>query len=301
MDAITDRLLNAIWMLEFKGGDKETLKINIELVEKLNKNDYTKESWESLQEELNRAKEVYEDENALVTDIEEAVNNLRNAINALVKKDVNKILLQELVTMIGGLNSNEYIYTTWENLDKNLELANKVLINEEATQEEVDMAYNNLLRAYLELRLKPSKDKLEDLINKAESLNKENYTEETWEKVEDALEKAKVVMANENSTEEEITQVENELEVAIEGLIPSNSENNNNNSNGGNNNGNTNNNGNSNGTTNNGGNVGSNTNNNSNNATNLPKTGAATSVATVLALGSLLVGCGAIMTKKKED
>ena len=301
VDAITDRLLNAIWMLEFNGGDKETLKLNIELVEKLNKNDYTKESWESLQEELNRAKEVYENQNALVTDIEEAVNNLRNAINALVKKDVNKILLQELVTMIGGLNSNEYIYATWENLDKNLELANKVLINEDATQEEVDMAYNNLLRAYLELRLKPSKDKLEDLINKAEALNKENYTEETWEKVESALKKAKVVMANENATEKEITQVENELEVAMEGLIASNSENNNNNSNSGNNNGITNNNGNNNGTTTNDGNVGSNTNNNSNNATNLPKTGAATSVATVLALGSLLVGCGASMIKKKED
>ena len=291
VDAITDRLLNAIWMLEFKGGDKETLKVNIELVEKLNKNDYTKESWESLQAKLSIAKEVYEDENALVDEIEEAINNLQDAINTLVKKDVNKILLQELVTMIGGLNSNEYIYTTWENLDKNLELANKVLINEEATQEEVDMAYNNLLRAYLELRLKPSKDKLEDLINKAEALNKENYTEETWEKVESALKKAKVVMTNENATEEEITEVENELEVAMEGLIASNSENNNNNSNSGNNNG----------TTNNGGNVGSNTNNNSNNATNLPKTGAATSVATVLALGSLFVGCGASMIKKKED
>ena len=291
VDAITDRLLNAIWMLEFKGGDKETLKVNIELVEKLNKNDYTKESWENLQAKLSIAKEVYEDENALVDEIEEAINNLQDAINSLVKKDVNKILLQELVTMIGGLNSNEYIYTTWENLDKNLELANKVLINEEATQEEVDVAYNNLLRAYLELRLKPSKDKLEDLINKAEALNKENYTEETWEKVESALKKAKVVMTNENATEEEITQVENELEVAMEGLIASNSENNNNNSNSGNNNG----------TTNNGGNVGSNTNNNSNNDTNLPKTGAATSVATVLALGSLFVGCGASMIKKKED
>ena len=301
VDAITDRLLNAIWMLEFKGGDKETLKVNIELVEKLNENDYTKESWENLQEKLNIAKEVYEDENALVADIEEAINNLQDAINALVKKDVNKILLRELVTMIDGLNSNEYIYTTWENLDKNLELANKVLINEEATQEEVDMVYNNLLRAYLELRLKPSKDKLEDLINKAEALNKENYTEETWEKVESALKKAKVVMVNENATEKEITQVENELEVAMEGLIASNSENNNNNSNSGNNNGITNNNGNNNVTTNNDGNVGSNTNNNGNNATNLPKTGAATSVATVLALGSLLVGCGASMIKKKED
>ena len=301
VNAITDRLLNAIWMLEFNSGDKETLKANIELAEKLNEKYYTKESWENLQVKLVIAKEVYEDENALATDIEQATNNLQDAINALVKKDVNKRLLRELVTMIGGLNSNEYIYTTWENLDKNLELANKVLINEEATQEEVDMAYNNLLRAYLELRLKPNKDKLEDLINKAEALNKENYTEETWEKVEDTLKKAKVVMANENATEEEIMQVENELEVAIEGLIASNSENNDNNSNGGNNNGNTNNNGNSNGTTNNDGNVGSNTNNNSNNATNLPKTGAATSVATVLALGSLLVGCGASMIKKKED
>lgn len=291
VDASTDRLLNAIWMLEFKGGDKETLKVNIELVEKLNENDYTKESWENLQEKLNIAKEVYEDENTLVADIEEAINNLQDAINALVKKDVNKILLRELVTMIDGLNSNEYIYTTWENLDKNLELANKVLINEDATQEEVDRAYNNLLRAYLELRLKPSKDKLEDLINKAEALNKENYTEETWEKVESALKKAKVVMANENATEKEITQVENELEVAMEGLISSNSENNNNNSNSGNNNG----------ITNNDGNVGSNTNNNSNSATNLPKTGTATSVVTVLALGSLLVGCGASMIKKKED
>ncbi|MDU5262558.1 MAG: Ig-like domain-containing protein, partial [Clostridium celatum] len=117
VDAITDRLLNAIWMLEFNGGDKETLKANIELAEKLNEKDYTKESWENLQAKLSIAKEVYEDENALVDEIEEAINNLQEAINALVKKDVNKILLQELVTMIGGLNSNEYIFTTWENLD----------------------------------------------------------------------------------------------------------------------------------------------------------------------------------------
>ena len=301
VDAITDRLLNAIWMLEFKGGDKETLKANIELAEKLNEKEYTKESWEKLQVELNIAKEVYEDENSLAADIEEATNNLQDAINALIKKDVNKRLLQQLVTMIGGLDSNEYIYTTWENVDNNLELANNVLINEEATQEEVDIAYNNLLRAYLELRLKPSKDKLEDLINKAESLNKENYTESTWKEVENALEKAKAVITNENASEEEITQAENELDVAMESLIASNLENNNNNSNNGNNSENTNNNGNNSETTNNNGNVGNAANNNSNNANNLPKTGAATSAVTVLALGALLAGCGASMIKKKED
>ena len=308
VDAITNRLLNAIWMLEFKGGDKETLKANIELAEKLNEKDYTKESWAKLQEELTIAKEVYEDENALAADIEDATNNLKDAINSLVKKDVNKELLQGLVDMISELNSDEYIDSTWKNIEKVLESANEILVNEDATQEQVDTAYDNLLRAYLELRLKPSKDKLEDLINKAESLNKEDYTEKTWKKFEKALQKAKVVMSDENASEKDITKAEDELDVAMQGLIASNSGNDNNNS------GNGNNDENNNGATNNNGNANSNGNNNNNNSntnsnssnsnnsnTSLPKTGAATSAVTVLALGALLAGCGTSMIKRKED
>lgn len=308
VDAITNRLLNAIWMLEFKGGDKETLKANIELAEKLNEKDYTKESWAKLQEELTIAKEVYEDENALAADIEDATNNLKDAINSLVKKDVNKELLQGLVDMISELNSDEYIDSTWKNIEKVLESANEILVNEDATQEQVDTAYDNLLRAYLELRLKPSKDKLEDLINKAESLNKEDYTEKTWKKFEKALQKAKVVMSDENASEKDITKAEDELDVAMQGLIASNSGNDNSNS------GNGNNDENNNGATNNNGNANSNGNNNNNNSntnsnssnsnnsnTSIPKTGAATSAVTVLALGALLAGCGTSMIKRKED
>lgn len=308
VDAITNRLLNAIWMLEFKGGDKETLKANIELAEKLNEKDYTKESWAKLQEELTIAKEVYEDENALAADIEDATNNLKDAINSLVKKDVNKELLQGLVDMISELNSDEYIDSTWKNIEKVLESANEILVNEDATQEQVDTAYDNLLRAYLELRLKPSKDKLDDLINKAESLNKEDYTEKTWKKFEKALQKAKVVMSDENASEKDITKAEDELDIAMQGLIASNSGNDNSNS------GNGNNDENNNGATNNNGNANSNGNNNNNNSntnsnssnsnnsnTSLPKTGAATSAVTVLALGALLAGCGTSMIKRKED
>lgn len=308
VDAITNRLLNAIWMLEFKGGDKETLKANIELAEKLNEKDYTKESWAKLQEELTIAKEVYEDENALAADIEDATNNLKDAINSLVKKDVNKELLQGLVDMISELNSDEYIDSTWKNIEKVLESANEILVNEDATQEQVDTAYDNLLRAYLELRLKPSKDKLDDLINKAESLNKEDYTEKTWKKFEKALQKAKLVMSDENASEKDITKAEDELDIAMQGLIASNSGNDNSNS------GNGNNDENNNGATNNNGNANSNGNNNNNNSntnsnssnsnnsnTSLPKTGAATSAVTVLALGALLAGCGTSMIKRKED
>lgn len=301
VEAITNRLLNAIWMLEFKGGDKETLKVNIELAEKLNEKDYTKESWAKLQEVLTIAKEVYEDENALAADIEDATNNLKDAINSLVKKDVNKELLQGLVDMISELNSDEYIDSTWKNIEKVLKSANEILVNEDATQEQVDTAYDNLLRAYLELRLKPSKDKLEDLINKAESLNKEDYTEKTWKKFEKALEKAKVVMSDENASEKDITKAEDELDVAMKGLIASNSGNDNNNSNNGTNDGTNNGTTNNNGNAGNSGNNGNNNSNSGNNNTNLPKTGAATSAVTVLALGALIAGCGTSMIKKKED
>ena len=115
-------------------------------------------------------------------------------------------------------------------------------------------------------------------------------------------------MSDENASEKDITKAEDELDVAMQGLIASNSGNDNSNS------GNGNNDENNNGATNNNGNANSNGNNNNNNSntnsnssnsnnsnTSIPKTGAATSAVTVLALGALLAGCGTSMIKRKED
>ena len=71
--------------------------------------------------------------------------------------------------------------------------AQEVLANKNATQDEVNAAYEALVRAYLELRLIPDKSLLEDLINKANGLNVANYTKASYGVLKDALEDAKAV------------------------------------------------------------------------------------------------------------
>ena len=96
--------------------------------------------------------------------------------------------------------------------------ANVVLKDENAVQVEVDSAYNELVKAYLDLRLKPNKDLLEDLINQASGLNSANYTKASFDGLTKALDEAKIVFENPNATQKEVDNAKVTLEKAIAGL-----------------------------------------------------------------------------------
>ena len=298
VEAACNRLLQAIWMLEFEVGDKDALKAIIDIAEALVEGDYTSESWSKLQSALVSAGKVYEDENALVEEVNKAIADLQEAIDGLVKNNVNKDVLQNLINMINGLSDKEdqYIELTWANLKAELTGALVVLENENSTQEEVDSAYNKLMRAYLELRLKPNKDKLQDLINKAETLDSSKYTEDSFSNVVNALEMAKLVLANEEATEEEVHNAKGALELALGRLIENstnkpednNSSNDNNSSSNNNNEGNNSSSGNSNNTT-----------NGSTNKGDLPKTGGS-SAGVIGVFGAIISAIGASLFKKRK-
>ena len=57
--------------------------------------------------------------------------------------------LQKLVNQINGLDPSKYSETTWD-----------------AMQKEIDNTYNNLIKAFLNLRLKSNKDILNGLLKK---------------------------------------------------------------------------------------------------------------------------------------
>uniref|UniRef100_UPI0025ABC706 LPXTG cell wall anchor domain-containing protein n=1 Tax=Thomasclavelia cocleata TaxID=69824 RepID=UPI0025ABC706 len=90
--------------------------------------------------------------------------------------------------------------------------------NEKATQAEVDEACDALTRAYLNLRLKPNKDILADLINKANGLNSASYTANTWAVVENEVMKAQAVLNNPEASEAEVKAAHAALTKALEGL-----------------------------------------------------------------------------------
>ena len=93
------------------------------------------------------------------------------------------------------------------------------MANTDVIQEEVDSAYNTLLKSYLDLRLIPDKSKLEDLINKAKNIDLSKYTEESVNELKTQLTKANEVFVNEEATQEEINEVTKSLDTALNNLV----------------------------------------------------------------------------------
>ena len=171
---------------------------------------------------LANAKIVLDNATATQEEVEAAFDRLATAIQMLDFIKGDKAALRSFITKVENTAEEEYTPATWTAFAAALETGKTVLADENAMQEEVDNAYTNLVKAYLNLRLVPNKDKLEDLINQTKALVAANYTAATWKNVSNALELAENVMNNENATSEEVTNAETVLTKAVEGLVVNN-------------------------------------------------------------------------------
>ncbi|WP_285946268.1 LPXTG cell wall anchor domain-containing protein, partial [Thomasclavelia cocleata] len=84
--------------------------------------------------------------------------------------------------------------------------------------EEVDEVYSELVRAFINLRLKPNKDLLTGLINKVNGINRANYTLASLKAVDDVMLKASEVLNNPEATKEEVEAAVAALTKALAGL-----------------------------------------------------------------------------------
>ena len=174
---------------------------------------------------LVEAQEVLADNSASQAQVDNAFARLANAMQMLDFIKGDKTALQAFVNSVSDLDANLYTDITWNEFATALENANNVLVDENAMQDEVNEVYDAVVRAYLDLRLKPSKDLLNSLINRAQSLNVANYSMAAWQVVEDALLNAQATIANENATEEEVAAAVEAMESALAGLLVTNPEN----------------------------------------------------------------------------
>ena len=207
-------------MLDFVKGDKSALEALLEEANSHEEENYTTDSWTALQEAIEAATEVMNDENALESDVTEALNNLTNAIGNLVLR-ADKTRLQEAYDMVNGLDKSLYTEASVAGLDEPMANAKAVLDDPDATQEAVDNAYAELIRAYLDLRLIPNKDLLQDLINKANGLNATNYSAKTWNVMMEALNEAKAVLDDPEASQAEVDNDQTGIEAAYENLMAS--------------------------------------------------------------------------------
>lgn len=187
---------------------------------------------------LIEAEEVLNDSTSTQKQIDDAFERLSEVMHMLSFEKGDKENLISLVNEINTLNSNEYIKETWDKLQIVLGEANSVIVDENAMKNEVAETYDKLLRAFLDLRLKPSKDKLQDLINEAEKKDRNEFVVESFAVLEREIVNAKAIIEKEDATEEEIGNAEKALDLAMKGLVASAGNKDENNNNGNTNNGN---------------------------------------------------------------
>ena len=155
-------------------------------------------------------------------DVTEETNNLRNAINAL--RDTvtsNKEKLTNKINDAKEIENNNYSIESWSRFEK--ALLEAIIVNEDsnATQEQVNKAYDDLDKAIKGLIDAPvivDKKELSNVIETTNDFVEKDYTVDSWKAFKEALDHAKDVLQNENTTQDEVDQALASLQDAIKNL-----------------------------------------------------------------------------------
>ncbi len=211
---------------EMKPANKTALQEAIAFVEAEDLSIYTDESVEILRKALDAAYAVIEDEELGEDDqaiVDRVKDTLRAAFETLVLKEtknVDKGGLKKLIDKSVQFDSAKDLYTeeSFAKFKTAYDEAIRVYQDENATQEEVDASRANLETGRRELREKPNKDKLEELLGKIAKMNLGLYTEVTSQAVKAAYQEAITVFEDENATQLQVAQAVAKLQNAAKGL-----------------------------------------------------------------------------------
>ncbi|MDE7321924.1 MAG: type I pullulanase [Lachnospiraceae bacterium] len=196
----------------------------IDSYERIEKGNYTDESWNAFQSALESARQVVKDMAATHAQLVNAKENLKAAFDALEVPQgvVDTGKLDALIAECKETEKNgqgNYTIESWTLFTEALAAAETVRAKQDVTQEEINIAYDNLKSAYDGLRKPaPNFDKLNDLISEYNNLEQGNYTDESWEVFVNALAAAKAAVAKPDVTQEEIDQAEQTLKAAYDAL-----------------------------------------------------------------------------------
>ena len=164
---------------------------------------------------------VMADEYATREEVTNATVKLMRAIHALNMKPGDKTDLEMAVELGDSIDLTKYVEAGQAEFTEALAKAKEVLADGDAFQEDIDNAWNALVDAVSNLRLKADKSVLEDLINEANGIDTSLYTEESVAAFRAAFTAADAVLADETLSEDDQAKVDeaaNALSAAIDGL-----------------------------------------------------------------------------------
>ena len=195
-----------------ESGNKTRLTNLVNEINSLDKNNYSKVTVDNLNVSINEAQILLSASIVSQNMLDNAYLNLSKAKKSLV--DITKA--KDVLIKLNNLNDKDYTVESWAAFVTELTALNKKLDTTVSAREVLDI----IVKAdYIESQLKPNKDLLQDLINKANGLNRASYTAASLKVVDVEVEKASAVLNNPEATKEEVETAQIALQSVLDKLV----------------------------------------------------------------------------------
>ena len=192
----------------------------------VDQSNYTTETAENLQDAIDEAQAVLDNPAATQDEINNAIENLTEALNqlALDKSALAAAIAAGQAITEDPAEAGKYTADSLSTLETALTAGEIVYANSNATAEQIAQATQAILDAINSLSRNVDKDDLQELVNQANAIDQDDYTDATSEALQDAIDDAQLVLDNPNATDEDIQNAYEALEEAINNLIPDKTE-----------------------------------------------------------------------------
>ncbi len=190
----------------------------VKAAEALKEEDYTVDTWAALKAALDAAKATLADTDATQAQVDAAAKTLKEAMSTLGLR-VYLAELEAAIKAAEALKEADYTAESWAPLKAALVAARATLADPDATQAQVDAAAKALKDAANALVRLVDTSALEAAIQVAKQVNKANYTEESYKAMQEALQDAEAVLADEAHTQAQVDAATKALKDAINSLV----------------------------------------------------------------------------------
>ena len=220
VDAAWVALMTEIHKLGLQQGNKEALQEAYDLYSQLDLENYIDDTAKTtFIQALADAAAMLDNRDAVQSEVDAVTDALVAAADGMTLRGI-KTSLEALVNSTLDYDANDYA-VGWEAFETARTAANAVIADDNATQDDVDAAFDTLLQAMINLRFKADKEILNKVLQGAKALDLSGYTPESVEKFKAALNAAEKISADESLSKDDqpvVDQALNELNAAIAGL-----------------------------------------------------------------------------------
>ncbi len=218
IDSISNKI--AAQMLKLELNEDTELKELIESINVLQEGDFTKSTFETLQTALEVASDLIKEGAQTNEEYIVVYDQLLLAYEALV--DIAK--LNDYISFIETKDASLYTEESYEAVLKNMKLSKELIMNDLATQDDVDTMLLELQDSvskleFIEDSLEVDTSQIDALLLKAKLFDENDYTKISFVKLNDMIEIIETYLSYDDKTQVQIDYYEIQLQEAIDGLI----------------------------------------------------------------------------------